>query len=208
MAAAVVFALGVVDVVTKGAHAAGVVIREAPGKGLGAFTTRERRLGEVLGRYEGEVLTERERDARYLGGELLPSDEAWLESRRARGVGITGDYVLALGPDCFVDAEDPVHASWTRYLNHDANANVGLFREKDEKGQEYPCFIVIRTCREGDELCFDYGPDYWRFCDVPPVESETLMWANDDDDDLLLTLDEEAQGQGPHRPEGDASSES
>ncbi|KAJ1623537.1 hypothetical protein T492DRAFT_1053992 [Pavlovales sp. CCMP2436] len=156
-----------------GADRIGVEIRRSPGKGMGAFATIAMKLGDRLGGYDGEILSRREWSARFNGGEMRDDDQEWLESRRRRGVPVTGDYVLGFGENgSIVDAEDPECSSWTRYINHDCNPNLGLFRELDEAGRPFPGFVVIRNCIDiGDELTFDYGPGYWDASNTHPVES-------------------------------------
>jgi hypothetical protein len=119
-------------------------------------------LGDQLGRYDGEVLTEREWQARLNGkGPLLPEDEVWLESRRRRGVGLTGNYVLAF-EHAYICAEDPECGNWCRYMNHrDTMPNVGLFRERAADGVNRPTFIVIESCEPGDELFWHYGDGHF-----------------------------------------------
>ena len=153
--------LGRID--SEGARKAGVEIRPSPGKGLGAFTTRSLKLGDHLGSYEGEVLTEREWQARLnRKGPLLPEDDRWLASRRRRGVGLTGDYILAFGDREFICAEDPECGNWCRYMNHGASRpNVGLFRERGADGVSRPTFIVIESCEPGDELLWHYGDGHF-----------------------------------------------
>lgn len=157
--------LSIVD--PEGAARAGVHIRASDGKGLGAFASRRLLFGDKIGSYDGEVLTEREWAARFTGKGRLPADERWLSSRARRGIPVTGDYVLAFGEDAIIDAEDPSASNWCRYINHDDNPNLGLFREPNaagdhERGGFFPCFYVISdSIAVGEELSFDYGPGYW-----------------------------------------------
>mmetsp|Transcript_745 Transcript_745/g.2079 ORF Transcript_745/g.2079 Transcript_745/m.2079 type:complete len:186 (+) Transcript_745:26-583(+) len=172
------FLLASVSIVdARGATKAGVEIRPSPGKGMGAFTKTKKHLGDVLGWYDGEVLTEQQRRARIMQiGPLDAHDEEWLESRHRRGVRVSADYLLGLGDGTYIDAEDPAESNWCRYINHDSDPNVGLFREKWEDGETYPTFIVLRTCEPGEELCFDYGEGFW--------------------------IDEDAAGEEAHREQG------
>ena len=67
----------------------GVRIGQSSGKGLGAFATRQIAEFTNLGDYEGELLTQRDIDARYrIDGERRGSaelwtaqDESWLRER-------------------------------------------------------------------------------------------------------------------------------
>lgn len=147
----------------QGAALAGIAIRPSPGKGLGAYSTHARAVGELVADYVGEVLTEREKDARYLGvGERTAEDDAWLASRRERGVGLTGDYILGVGNGLFIDAEDPQHGNFARYFNHNSEPNMALKTLPRGIGNRPRAwFVTTRAVQVDDELCFDYGPDYW-----------------------------------------------
>lgn len=105
----------------------------------------------------------REKDARYLGiGERTPADDEWLAARRARGVGTSGNYILGVGSDIFVDAEDPMYSNWCRYLNHGSNPNVALKTlPRGLGGRPRAWFVTVRAVSKGEELLFDYGEDYW-----------------------------------------------
>ena len=80
----------------------------------------------------------------------------------------TGAYVVKVGP-CpvsgqliFVDAEDPLAASWTRYLNHSSKQpNLSMRSIVQPDGSPLVRFVVEREVKPGDELLFDYGEAYW-----------------------------------------------
>mmetsp|Transcript_6967 Transcript_6967/g.20255 ORF Transcript_6967/g.20255 Transcript_6967/m.20255 type:complete len:181 (+) Transcript_6967:18-560(+) len=155
----------------QGAQSAGVIIKAAPRKGMGAFTVERRTLGDVLGCYGGERFDQRTREARYLRSRpLRPCDRVWLRSRKQRGVPVSEDYLLYLGNGEYVDAEDRAHSNWCRYINHDSeNPCLGVFMEAWPDGRSHPTFIAIRTCIPGEELSFDYGVGFWDKCDYKPV---------------------------------------
>ncbi|KAJ1636502.1 hypothetical protein T492DRAFT_958411 [Pavlovales sp. CCMP2436] len=155
--------VGAALVDVEGAAAAGADIRPSPGKGMGAFAARARGAGELVGDYVGEIMSAREKDARYLGlGEVAEADRAWIESRRQRGVTVSGAYILGVGGDIFVDAEDPQHSNWCRYLNHDNAPNIALKTlPRGLGGKPRAWFVTLRAVQAGEELVFDYGDDYW-----------------------------------------------
>lgn len=143
-----------------------------PGKGLGVITNVKIPAGTVVGDYKGEVMTEEEKDRRYLEScshlrQL--SDEEWRNSRIERGQTLTGTYLYGIdipnqASQIFVDAEDEYHSLWTRFLNHAsppaANVNPkSLYQGMD--GNPRVWFVSIRDIEIGDEICFDYGDDYW-----------------------------------------------
>jgi len=148
-------------------------LEEIPGKGLGVITNVRIPQATVVGDYKGEVMTEEEKDRRYLDSLShlrQPVDEEWIQSRIDRGQTLTGTYLYGVvapnGSHIFVDAEDEYHidVNWTRFLNHaslpDANVNPkSLHAGIDGKPRVW--FVSIRDIEVGEEICFDYGDDYW-----------------------------------------------
>ena len=154
-----------------------VRIAESARKGLGAFAVLPMSPALEVGRYAGEVMTLGEMFERYYGtGEESPDfveavtkQAAWIAERQARGVGVTGTYLFNAGkcPKTFrtlvLDAEDPVHANWTRFINHSARQpNLTVWAgvvAGSEGGPSIPAirFTALRPIAPGDELLFDYG---------------------------------------------------
>lgn len=143
-----------------------------PGKGLGVMTNVPIPAGTVVGDYKGEIMSEEEKDRRYLESFAhlrQPIDEEWRNSRVERGQTITGTYLYGIdvpnqATQIFVDAEDEYHSLWTRFLNHAsppaANVNPkSLYQGMDGKPRVW--FVSIRDIEVGEEICFDYGDDYW-----------------------------------------------
>ena len=101
------------------------------------------------------------------------SDVEWRNSRVERGQTITGTYLYGIdvpksskteNEQIFVDAEDEYRSLWTRFLNHAsppaANVNPkSLYQGMD--GNPRVWFVSIRDIEIGEEICFDYGDDYW-----------------------------------------------
>jgi SET domain-containing protein len=151
------------------ADAAGAAVRPSPGKGLGAFATRSISRHSRMGDYTGEVLTQRQLDARYGSQDgCTAEEEAWAVRRRRLGIGLTGDYVFRVGEDrhgnvVFIDAEDETAGgSWTRYLNHDSAAPNLEARAipVSMDGEPRVWFFANRAIEVDEELCYDYGSDY------------------------------------------------
>lgn len=116
-----------------------VELRDSPGKGKGVFALRDIPSGSLLTRYTGAVLSDDEYDARLNSGAT------------------SGDYALQLTEGWIVDGENPQRSNWVRYLNHN-------LRRQNCDGYEVPGAVVIvtrRDVKEGEELFFDYGPEYW-----------------------------------------------
>ena len=148
-----------------------------PNKGLGVVTTIPISKGEFIGEYKGEIFTEEVKDRRYLPSKIKTSeDEAWIQSRIDRGQSLTGCYVYGItipptksnnfetNQRIYVDAEDEYKSLWTRFLNHakppNNNCNPKSVHES-YNGEPRVWFVATRDIEVGEELCFDYGDDYW-----------------------------------------------
>ena len=123
--------------------------------------------------------------------EAANKQAAWAAGRHARGVGVTGQYVFNAGPcpqtgrAVLLDAEDPMHANWTRFLNHSARRpNLAVEYGRADGGDSCDArggtsltegglpstasadampmvrFVVSRRIAEGEEMLFDYGEGF------------------------------------------------
>jgi hypothetical protein len=89
------------DLDSSGANTtSGVLVAESPGKGLGVFATRDIPCYTTVAEYTGELISQRDVDARY-GLEGKPScalwsrvDDAWAASRVRANETMTGCYVF------------------------------------------------------------------------------------------------------------------
>eukprot|EP00984_Skeletonema_dohrnii_P013691 scaffold5689_cov122-Skeletonema_dohrnii-CCMP3373.AAC.5 len=148
-----------------------------PNKGLGVITTIPISKGEFIGEYKGEIFTEQVKDRRYLSSHTKTvEDEEWIQSRIDRGQSLTGCYVYGItipptksnnfvqNQRIYVDAEDEYQSLWTRFLNHASppnnNCNPKSVHES-YNGEPRVWFVACRDIEVGEELCFDYGDDYW-----------------------------------------------
>ena len=127
-------------------EAAGIRVAAAGAKGLGVFATRHMAAQAVVGEYHGERLTAALHDARY--GEHVEA---------------LGEYVFRVSADILIDAEDPMLAGWTRYLNHDDAAPNLAVRTlaSGHGGQPRVWFVSTRNIDPGEELLFHYGDTFW-----------------------------------------------
>jgi hypothetical protein len=159
-----------------------LALRPFPGKGFGIVSLELIPAGRVVGEYSGEVMTENVKDRRYLPSMAhLRTDEdvRWAESRSDRGQTLTGCYLygVSLPPPStrggsttdarrvYVDAEDEYESLWTRFLNHasrpyDNVSPKSIHESYDGRGPRV-WFVAKRDIEPGDEICFDYGDDYW-----------------------------------------------
>lgn len=120
----------------------------------------------------GEVMTTEVKDRRYLDSQkdLRQADDLeWENSRKERGQGITGAYLYGVTmpgdvDPIYIDAEDEYKSLWTRFLNHASppgnNVNPKSIHQSYD-GNPRVWFVANRDIEVGEELCFDYGDDYW-----------------------------------------------
>jgi SET domain len=77
---------------------------------------------------------------------------------------LNGAVVVAADP-IYIDAEDEYCSTWTRFLNHASSLGKNNLNPKSihesYNGQPRVWFIANRNIEPGEELCFDYGDDYW-----------------------------------------------
>ena len=159
---------------TAAAEHVAIDILQAPGgKGLGAFASASILAGEWIGEYTGEHLTRKQVEARYWE-KRKPNkyDRRWLKSRRTRNQGISGDYLFGMGDDLYIDGEDSDVSSWCRFSNHASHGDAkgqcnaetwSVFRDDDGSELDMPelWFKALRDIDVGEEICYDYGVDYW-----------------------------------------------
>ncbi|KAL3802188.1 hypothetical protein HJC23_001732 [Cyclotella cryptica] len=142
-----------------------------PGKGLGIITTQSIPAGQVLGEYKGEVIDASTKDRRYLSSqshEQTPQDWEWRQSRLDRGQGVTGTYLYGVTQpneeSVYVDAEDEYNSLWTRFINHASPPGDNVDPKSSCEtwnGEPRVWFVSNRDIDAGEEICFDYGDDYW-----------------------------------------------
>lgn len=156
----------------------GYALREIPGKGTGVITTKPIPQNTAVGDYTGEILTHAEKDRRYLPSQVHTQtevDKAWIRSRQERGQTVTGSYVYGVtvpdnNPPVYIDSEDEDVGGWTRFLNHSSEwYGCNLIPKSVHEswdGNPRVWFVATRDIEEGEELCFDYGDDYWLDGDV------------------------------------------
>ena len=115
-------------------------------KGHGVFALVALAQNHWIGDYVGEVLTQAQYAARY------PNDDAC--------------YVLGANEDYNVDAANPSCSSYVRYLNHadaeTANVFFDVRKVRRQRAKDIK-FYTSRSVQPGEELCFDYGKQFW--CD-------------------------------------------
>lgn len=147
-------------------------------------------MGDLIGNYEGEMMSEEVKDRRYLTSlqdTLTSEDREWIQSRLDRGQTLTGCYLYGVSLDdeniygrfgstevdeensapprrIYIDAEDEYESLWTRFINHASppynNAQPKSVPESYD-GKPRVWFMANRDIEAGEEICFDYGDDYW-----------------------------------------------
>jgi hypothetical protein len=127
---------------------------EIANAGNGLFCKQQISEGTFIMKYGGEVLSETEYFRRYPDGQ--------------------GKYVAAI-PEClplpycgklseptFIDGCDASKSNFARYMNSKTKgegANVAW--KKQRFGVRNMNFYTTRDVEAGEELCFDYGANYW-----------------------------------------------
>lgn len=101
--------------------------------GLGLFATEAIAKGTFIIRYTGEQVT---------------ADEA---DRRG------GKYLFTLNKDSVIDGKG--RANTARYLNHSCRPNC--YAEIDEDDWTINIYAK-RAIKPNEELCYNYGKEYWR----------------------------------------------
>lgn len=122
-----------------------VQLRESRGRGLGVFAARDILPGEVLGRYEGRLMSETQYTAAVATGST------------------TGAYAFELGDSGWlVDGENSLQANWLRFVNHSvrkANCEAGACKVF---GETFAIYLeATRPISAGRECFFNYGREYW-----------------------------------------------
>jgi hypothetical protein len=115
--------------------------------GWGLFAERDFQTMEFIAEYSGLVRARSKKDSKnaycfeYL---LIPDEET----------------------PYLIDAQD--QGGISRYINHHPNPNLSSTFTLIE---EIP-HVILYTCKsikKGEQLCFDYGPDYWKKRSPPRV---------------------------------------
>ena len=122
-----------------------------PAKGEGLFALRPIEEGTYLFAYDGELLDEDAMFARY------PEAD--------------GRYIACINDDLYIDGIDPSLSNMARWMNHASAANANVFWKKQRRGAKKAMhFYALRAIAPSEELCFDYGSDYWDALGVKPID--------------------------------------
>lgn len=118
-----------------------VAVRPAGAKGKGVYALRSFEAGELIGRYDGEVI----------------------EETKFQTGGSSGAYAFGMDNGYVVDGEKAWRSNWLRYLNHSKRrANCESTEWVDGPfGLSAIIIVASRNIRIGEELLFDYGDEYW-----------------------------------------------
>lgn len=115
-----------------------------PGIGKGLFTKVNLKKGDHIGYYTGKVLTDDQAES-----------DRYVESK----------YLLWICKDHWIFGEGK-GSSYTRYINHSNKPNLELVTSVRWKTAR---FRALKAIKAGEELFFDYGPEYWEHMDFDPV---------------------------------------
>ena len=125
-----------------------VQISSIPNAGKGLFATRDIPQGAYLFAYAGDRLTETQYFDRYPQGDgcyvaVLPSLPWSLNDE-----------------PIYVDGAPLASGGWSRWMNsQSSNPSVRGRKSRTEPRNFH--FYAARDIKKGEELCFDYGANYW-----------------------------------------------
>jgi SET domain-containing protein len=112
------------------------------GAGLGLFTKKDIQRDEVIVRFHGELLTERQVTIRLNKGEdsyfVETNDDTIMDSRKVPGFAKYANDAVGLGPTGFKN---------NALITFDDDDNV--------------CLTALRKIKAGEEIFTAYGKEYW-----------------------------------------------
>jgi SET domain-containing protein len=114
-----------------------------PGIGMGLFTKQTLYKGDTVGYYMGRIITDEDAES-----------PKYIDSK----------YLLWICKDWWIYGEGK-DSNYTRYINHSDKPNAELITSVRWKTAR---FKVMKTIKEGEEIFFDYGKDYWDNVDFKP----------------------------------------
>ena len=125
-------------------------VRESGVSGSGLFALTPIEEGAFLFDYSGEVLNEEQMFARYPQA--------------------NGRYVACLTDDLYIDGADATRSNVARWMNHAPPSRANVVWKKQRLGpQKAMHFYALRPIAVDEELCFDYGDEYWEALGEKPV---------------------------------------
>ena len=84
------------------------------------------------------------------------------EQMFARYPSADGRYIACLTDDLYIDGVDPELSNVARWMNHASPERANVMWRKQRLGPRKAMrFYTLRDVAAGDELCFDYGSEYW-----------------------------------------------
>lgn len=115
-----------------------------PGAGMGLYAKNRIRVGETIGYYTGDVITEQQ-----LG-------EGWNAG---------SDYLLWVCRNWIIVGEGS-KANYTRFINHAEEPNSLLVVSTRWKTARFEC---VKPILPNEEIYFDYGEEYFEASPVTPL---------------------------------------
>ena len=121
-------------------------VRDAGGKGMGLFATRNLRRGTCVGCYLGVLVS-------------ASRHEEYSEHRAAFCMEFKHSGLV-------IDAFH--YGTQVRFANHSFQPNAAIHWEVH--GEVYhPALRLGREVKEGEEICYNYGRKYWKNCKKTPI---------------------------------------
>ena len=117
--------------------------------------------GVVVGVYFGELITRSEHRERIAAGCNMRYVLCLLDHTDAE---LMDEFAMTWpGMGCYIDSFDESLSSWCRFINHAAeNSSACNLSVRADAFASLAWFEASRDIAAGEELCFDYGPEYAR----------------------------------------------
>jgi hypothetical protein len=110
--------------------------------GKGLFTTAHVKAGDIIGRYEGEHLTDEQLDDRY-----------------GKGKRIVAPYTVTDSDGVHIDARNADLSNFTRYANDAGRYENNAAFAEDENGRML--MVATKDIMPGEAVHVQYGAGYW-----------------------------------------------
>ena len=81
-----------------------------------------------------------------------------------------GRYVACITDDLYIDGADAARSNVARWMNHAPAERANVAWRKQRLGPRKAMhFYATRPIAQGEELCFDYGSEYWTALGETPM---------------------------------------
>lgn len=130
-----------------------------PGGGMGLFANQNYKPGELIIKYTGEAIDEKQKQTRY------PRNDA--------------HYVMYVKQNVYIDAADPSLSSDARYINTGGKLhNNATLKISHHNGEHHANVRASSHIMKGDEIFMPYGRTFRHFTFIQPPPKQRRSRAN------------------------------